>query len=218
MREGVEVTGAVRSGARAFEIIQAAEEFNADLLVFGAQGLSRLEAFFIGSIARNVARHARCPVLVAREPKQDLRQVVLAVDQSEHASQAADFTARLPLPGASEVTLVHVVRPYQPYPRLVPDDPAGCQREIETVRRKLHHMATELVELTRLQVETAGKRVTTAVRDGDPAAEVLKLAAEQNADLIIAGARGTSFIQGLLVGSVADRLLTSSECSVLLVR
>ena len=41
---------------------------------------------------------------------------------------------------------------------------------------------------------------------GDPATEILALAEERQADLILAGARGASFVEGLLMGSVADRL------------
>jgi nucleotide-binding universal stress UspA family protein len=59
--------------------------------------------------------------------------------------------------------------------------------------------------------------VTTAVREGDPASEIQAAAVEMGADLIVAGARGASLIRGLVVGSVADRLLRSREASVLLV-
>jgi nucleotide-binding universal stress UspA family protein len=52
---------------------------------------------------------------------------------------------------------------------------------------------------------------------GDPADEILRLAEEREADLIVAGARGVSFLERLLVGSVADRLLKYADCSVLIV-
>jgi nucleotide-binding universal stress UspA family protein len=52
---------------------------------------------------------------------------------------------------------------------------------------------------------------------GDPATEILRVAEERNADLVVAGARGVSLIERLLVGSVADRLLKEAPCSVLIV-
>ena len=61
------------------------------------------------------------------------------------------------------------------------------------------------------------RKPVPAVLEGDPAGEVLRLAQTRGADLVIAGARGVSMIEGLLVGSVADRLLRKMPCSVLLV-
>lgn len=218
LREGVEVTGVVRTGACAYEIIQVAEEFNADLLVLGSRGLGGLEAFVLGSVARNVAKHAGRPVLIARQPVHGLRRVILAVDESEHAIQAVEYAARLPLPAETEIVVLNVVRSYHPYPGLAPDDLADFKREVAVVSEGLHRTAQELVQKAARRLELVGKRVTLRVVEGDPAHEVLKQVDEQEADLIIAGARGRSLIQGLLVGSVADRLLKEARCSVLLVR
>jgi nucleotide-binding universal stress UspA family protein len=55
------------------------------------------------------------------------------------------------------------------------------------------------------------------VRTGNPATEILELAERRRADLIVAGARGVSLLEGLLVGSVAERLLREARCSVLIV-
>jgi nucleotide-binding universal stress UspA family protein len=217
-REGLSLTSGVLHGEPAHQILGAAEDLPADLIVVGTAGLTGLEGFVLGSVARNVAKHAGCPVLVGRAPRHGLRRVVVAVDESEHAAHAAEFAGRLPLPAETAFTVTHVVRPYGPYPGLVPSDPAGFQAEVEEVRRRHRHHAEEFVAGTARKLEPSGRRVTTVVREGDPAGEVLKLAEEQEADLIVAGARGVSLIQGLFVGSVADRLLKAARCSVLLVR
>lgn len=86
----------------------------------------------LGSVARNVAKHARCPVPVARVPEQDLRRVLLALDDSEHAQQALQFCSRLPLPVESEGLVLKIVRPDAPFPGLVPTDRA----EFNAVVRK----------------------------------------------------------------------------------
>jgi nucleotide-binding universal stress UspA family protein len=217
-REGIEVERHLRRGEPAFQILHAAEELDPDLLVVGSHGRTGLEAFLLGSVARNVAKHARCPVLVARAPRAALGQAVLAVDDSEHAAHAAGFVARFPLPSAAAITVVHVLRPYDPFPGLFPTDYPEFQRDVEEVRRHHREAAEALVESRRSQVEAAGHAALGLVREGDPAAEVLALAAELKADLVAAGARGASLIEGLLVGSVADRLLKQATCSVLLVR
>ena len=60
------VKTAVREGDAADEILAAAHEFAADLIVVGSRGQTGLARFFAGSIARRVLRGATCSVLIAR--------------------------------------------------------------------------------------------------------------------------------------------------------
>ena len=55
---------AVRSGTAPKQILKAAEEFRADLLVMPTRGLSHAPSNEVGSTAERVVRHAPCPVLV----------------------------------------------------------------------------------------------------------------------------------------------------------
>lgn len=56
----------VRSGSPADEIIRAADEVEADLIVIGGRGKGAVGAILMGSVAHRVLHHALCPVLVAR--------------------------------------------------------------------------------------------------------------------------------------------------------
>jgi nucleotide-binding universal stress UspA family protein len=49
-------------------ILDAAEEWKADLIVLGSHGEKGLRKFFLGSISESVARHAPCSVLIVRMP------------------------------------------------------------------------------------------------------------------------------------------------------
>jgi universal stress protein A len=49
------------------EIVQAGQQFKADLIVLGTHGRTGLQHVFMGSTAERVVRHAACPVLVVRE-------------------------------------------------------------------------------------------------------------------------------------------------------
>jgi nucleotide-binding universal stress UspA family protein len=216
-REGLEIITTVRHGNAPHEILLAAEELQADLLVIGPVGHRGLEALMMGSAARNVARHARRPVAVARAPQNGLRHIILAVDESEHAAHAAESAARLPLPGETEFTVVHVIRPYHLQPGWLNPDRERFDYMVEEVRRSREAAGQEIVERERSRLEQAGRKARAEVRMGDPAEEILKAASERGADLIIAGARGASLIEGLLVGSVADRLLNAATCSLLIV-
>ena len=61
----------LRVGAPHLEIIQAAKEIGADLIVLSTHGHTGLAHVFLGSTAERVVRHAACPVLVVREREHD---------------------------------------------------------------------------------------------------------------------------------------------------
>lgn len=216
-REGLTVTGEVRSGNPAHEIILAAEESAADLIVVGSRGLTGLAEFVLGSVARNVARHAECSVLVARPLHVGLREVVLALDGSEHGQRALELLCEAPLPTESHISVVGVVRPMTPIGLAGFDDPSLFVAMEET-NRELKETAGKLLDDAAARLAAAGHKATACLREGDPAWEILTVARDSGADLIVAGARGVSTIQGLLTGSVADRLLKKADRSVLLVR
>ncbi len=56
----------VRAGTPADQIIRAADELEADLIVIGGRGKGAMEAIVLGSVAYRVLHHAPCPVLVTR--------------------------------------------------------------------------------------------------------------------------------------------------------
>jgi len=67
-RAGYEVHWSIGAGDPAHEIIEAAENFDCDLIVLGSRGLTGLDRIFLGSVARNVLLHSPTSVLIVREP------------------------------------------------------------------------------------------------------------------------------------------------------
>ncbi len=70
--EAVKDTGAVLStsvleGDTVEKILEAATQWEADLIVLGSKGLKGLKSILLGSVARNVVVKASLPVLVIRE-------------------------------------------------------------------------------------------------------------------------------------------------------
>ncbi|HET9519654.1 MAG TPA: universal stress protein [Candidatus Limnocylindrales bacterium] len=64
---GLTAAGFRRDGDAATEILAAARERAADLIVMGTRGRTGLKRLLLGSVARNVLHHAGCSVLVVRE-------------------------------------------------------------------------------------------------------------------------------------------------------
>jgi nucleotide-binding universal stress UspA family protein len=65
---GIEVTTAVQQGDPKSMIIDASEEWHADLIVVGSHGRKALDRFLMGSVSEAIARHARCSVEIVRIP------------------------------------------------------------------------------------------------------------------------------------------------------
>jgi nucleotide-binding universal stress UspA family protein len=67
--KGLKATTAVEWGDPKSKIIDAAQQWHADLIVIGSHGRTGLERFMMGSVSDAVARHAPCSVEVVRIPK-----------------------------------------------------------------------------------------------------------------------------------------------------
>ena len=66
----------VQSGSPPGEIVKAATEWAADLIVIGSHGRAGLRRALVGSVAEGVMRHAPCPVLVTRANRRRVRYIV----------------------------------------------------------------------------------------------------------------------------------------------
>jgi nucleotide-binding universal stress UspA family protein len=207
-----------RQGNISEQILLAAEEGPADLIVIGACGLGAVARFFLGSIAERVARHATCPVLVARPTAGQFRKVVVGIDESESSAGAARWLGRFPLPEAAAIRLVAVlpatadlVRVSRTPPLTVVADPIELAQELRAEARE------RLATLTESLGSTGGP-VDTELRTGHPAVGLMEAAEAWNADLLVVGAHGMSAVERLLMGSVSEHVLRHAPCSVLVVK
>lgn len=64
--QGVQPDARVRVGDAAHEVLEAASELGADLIVMSSHGRTGVSRFLFGSVAEKVVKHATCPVLVVR--------------------------------------------------------------------------------------------------------------------------------------------------------
>ncbi len=71
----VKIKTLLRVGNPAHEIVNAADELDADLILLSTHGRTGLGRVFLGSVAEHVTRYARCPVLTVREREHDFVDV-----------------------------------------------------------------------------------------------------------------------------------------------
>jgi len=63
---GLKVKPVFLKGIPAEEILNYAEKNDIDLIVMGTKGLKGIEKFLLGSVAENVLRHSKVPVMIVR--------------------------------------------------------------------------------------------------------------------------------------------------------
>ena len=72
--------------------------------------------------------------------------------------------------------------------------------------------------LARVKAKAEGVSLETVILEGKPAGEILQYAKEQKIDLIVVGTQGKKGIERLLLGSVAENIIRSAPCRVLVVK
>ena len=60
-------------------------------------------------------------------------------------------------------------------------------------------------------------KITHIIKEGSPAKCILEVAAEQDIDLIVMGSSGKSGFDRFIMGSVADKVVNSAKCAVLII-
>ena len=60
-------------------------------------------------------------------------------------------------------------------------------------------------------------KITHVIREGSPARVILEVAVEEDVDLIVMGSSGKSGFDRFIMGSVADKVVNSAKCAVLVV-
>jgi nucleotide-binding universal stress UspA family protein len=150
-------------------------------------------------------------------------KILLATDGSEEAGLAARTAADLAQKTGSELHVVHVfgIAPLGPpiYPEAT--DLQGVEREAEVEERQRisQQRAREVLEAEVEKLRSAGGMVAQShLIEGRVAPEVVALAEEIDAGLIVMGSRGHGGIRRALMGSVSDLVVRHAHCPVLVVR
>lgn len=211
---GVRLKVIVRDGDPASVILLHADARRADLIVLGTSERSGLDRLRFGSVAETVAGEAKQPVLVvpgtsgrADDTATPYTNILVAVDFSE-GSQAAVERALSMADGNSRVTLVHVVRGVPPasvsHNLMEPE----YQRQLT---RDAWRRIPEMIPATARNTRQVHARVVA----GEPSAEIARVAAEVDADLILVGVTARGVFGDIFGSSTAARVIRTAGRAVL---
>lgn len=197
------------SGVVADELLQAASDESADVLIIGSRSHNLVYDIFLGSVAQAVLRKADLPVLLERiEPteegtemicqamcRQNLATLMLATDFSKHAHSAETIAVELSRL-ADRSYFLSVVEP---------DD----QNDADTAIARLN----EIKE----QAGSFAERIDVCARTGEPAREIIQCAEEVDATLIVLGKHGRGWLPNKLIGSTPEQITSLCKRPVLMV-
>jgi nucleotide-binding universal stress UspA family protein len=202
-------------------ILSEAKRFRADVIVVGWRGYGAVRGLLMGSVSRGVVRKAKCAVLVVRRrPTAPIRNITIAFDGSPNAERAVSLVARLSPVRDGRVTLVRVADLIVPSSRgpTVGGIRGSIAHELKRINEERSTAAARTLNRAADELKRAGWRTRTDFRTREPLRELIDSVTKSNAELLVVGARGTSGVRHLLLGSVAEGVLSRSPVPVLVAR
>jgi nucleotide-binding universal stress UspA family protein len=194
----------VVSGRPATVIASTAEMLGAALIVIGLGEHHLLDRALGSETALHTLRAARCPVLAVPAACSMLPiRAVAGIDFSGPAVGAVQSALAL-MPSLTDIELLHVAPRWDLEPAVYAEWKAEYERRLAPA---LGHV--------RRDIDAApGVVLTTAIRQGKTAKQLLAAAVEYAADLIIVGSKGLRFLDRMLVGSTATGIIRGAQSAV----
>ena len=215
---GVVIRKQVVEGDPATVIVETAAEERVDLIIMSTHGYAGLERWVMGSVTERVLQQAPCPVLVVRS-RQPITKVVITLDGSELAEQALAPGLATAACFDAPVTLLRVKEQNnQPNPQFV--------RQLEHVEAGLgQHMlddfyanADNYLERKRIEGQDTYRHLESVTMQGAPANLIVDYVENNGVDLVVMATHGRTGIGRWVYGSVAQKVLRSVPCAMLVVR
>jgi nucleotide-binding universal stress UspA family protein len=216
---GTSVSCAVEEGNIAGTILQQIESRPYDLLVVGTHGHDQLEKLVLGSVTEKVLHRAPCPVLTvpsapenAPPPEGAFRRILCPVDFSPATAQAVVHAVALARESDGRVILLHAVE------GLFDLEPPDLRFDVSEYVRLATARARERLRCVVAEEDAPWLEGEPLVVRGTAHREILRVAAESAADLIVMGVHGRSGLNLLLFGSTARHVVRDAACPVLTLR
>jgi nucleotide-binding universal stress UspA family protein len=188
-------SGEVRVGRPHEQILHAARDKSADLIVVGRQDAGTSGFARVGAIAQRLLRTSDRPILVvAGDARAPLKRILTAVDESPMTSLVLDLADALGGEFSADVTAVHVLTS------------SRSESEVNETRAWLEQ---------RIGESHIEPRVVAGARRA--AESIIAEAKSDSSDLIVIGSHGAGTESGVAFGSVVESVVVSAACPVLVV-
>ena len=143
----------------------------------------------------------------------DLRTILVTTDFSETSKRAVEPALTLARAFGSKLVVVYVEEEKLP-PLVVEYTAVGLDDILRDQQQRAEKRLNEFVA----QQLGGAREIETRVASGVPHVEIVRLAEECGADLIVMATHGRGFFSHLVLGSTTERVLRRAPCPVLAVR
>ncbi|MEQ1829537.1 MAG: universal stress protein [Pirellula sp.] len=191
------------------ELIHAVQSECYDLVLAGSRGMAAWKQILVGSTATRLIRKCPASVWIVKAEHVGPPKVVLApTDFSSVSWKAVKQGLSIAQQAKAIFHLLHVID----------EKDVPCSHDTITDRREINEAVEKrLYEfLESLQIDRSQIQVHVSI--GTPWQEVGRLAKHLGVDLIAMGTVGRGGIQGVLLGNTAEKVLRTSDCSILTVK
>lgn len=220
--EGLEVEPVIVEGEAAHEIARAVRDYDIDLVTVVTHGRRGLSRALWGSTAEEIIAEAPCPVLTIRPPQHDfvehrgqrpeirLNRILLATNFRPSSIAATHLARELAGVTNAELHAVYVIGDY--FEQISVMFPEGGHSALSRMRAEVKD------RMQTFAGESSGT-ILTHIAEGRPYAEIVRLAAETDADLIVIGTsvHASLFGGAPALGSEIERVVRNAPCPVLCV-
>jgi nucleotide-binding universal stress UspA family protein len=210
---GLQVESAVRSGRAADEILQQVREQAADLVMMRTRGRAGIERAVTGSVAERLLSRSDVPIVMLRpggRRMDRIANVLVPVDGTPGGALALASGLGLAKATGAQLHLVEVVVPLM----LSALDPGEYDPgwDEEAQRAAQSYVAGMVARVRDAGVVADGEARIAP----DIAGSIVQVAVERTSDLIAMSTHALTGLQRAVLGSVADAVVRSSTCPVLL--
>ncbi|MDZ7720173.1 MAG: universal stress protein [Balneolaceae bacterium] len=222
-----EVEAKVDIGINAYspvQIMEAAKKAGADYIIIGNRGYNKFREFLLGSTATELLQRCPLPVYLinlsvseesaleerklycVKSCRDSLQHILLPIDFSSTSLRAFDVVKSFSRKDTKQITLLHV----QASGRPGVDDPDRLREFDEEDSAHLAKLKTDLESATQTSVNTI-------IKYGSPVKQILDIADEIDANMIIMGSQGRGYVSDLFLGGVSLQVIRKTKIPVLTV-
>ena len=204
-QEKIVVKTVLEEGDPFIKIVDTALSENCDLIILGRKKELGLMGRLLGvNIARTIG-HSPIDIFVIPEGSNlSFNKILVPIDGSVYSEIALKKACKIAQTFSSELFILSVV-----------DIPVEISTEYPDLRERGYSKAKNILEGAQKFAENLCKKVETDIREGDPAEEILSFIKEKGIETVVIGSHGKTGMKRLLMGSVAEKVLTFASIPVL---
>jgi nucleotide-binding universal stress UspA family protein len=204
-QEKVVVKTVLEEGDPFIKIVDTALSENCDLIVLGRKKELGLMGKLLGvNIARTIGQSPIDILVIPEGSNLSFNKILVPIDGSIYSEIALKKACKIAQTFSSELFILSVV-----------DIPVEISTEYPNLRERVYSKAKNILEGAQKLAENLCKKVETDIREGDPAEEILSFIKEKGIETVVIGSHGKTGMKRLLMGSVAEKVLTFASIPIL---